>query len=314
MPIEEIKTKNLRWINITGASSLKSSEIKYLKTNFKFHPLNLKDCVIRGQRPKTDEYRDHLFLVLLFPYYNRKIKTIRSAEIDFFVGKNYIITVHDNQLNDIVMLYNHLKKSKNSREKNEFLSNNVIIILYNILNRIIMDRFPILDHISMDIHEIEKNMFAGKEKDMVQNVLNTRINIVNFRKAMQAHKNVLKKLEVANRNIKLFEPVKANIYFNSLIDKAKEIWDSLESFKESIDALHGTNESLISFRLNQIMKTFTSISVVIFVLTLVATLLGLGLNNTPLINLPFAFWIIILLEIIVATLVFSFFKRKKWLE
>ncbi len=313
MPIEEIRAKTRRWINITNAKDLNSPEIAYLKKNFNLHPINLEDCVSIGQRPKIDTYKDSFFVVLLYPVYNRKTGEIIPAEIDFFVGKGYMITVHDNKLQTIIRSFNHLKKQKNKREMTEYLSNNVMIMLYEQLSRLLGHCFPMLDHISVDIHKAERSIFQGREKILVEQILGSRRNIVNFRKSMSAHKNILKKLQNANRELKLFDPVKADIYYDSLIDKSKDVWESLESFKESIEALHDTNESLISFRLNQIMKNFTVISVIIFVLTLVATILGLELHATPFINWPFAFWIIILLEFVVAMIVFKFFKRKKWL-
>lgn len=312
MPITELKAKNFKWINITGAKDLLGPEIKYLKTNFNFHQINLKDCVIDGQRQKIDEHKEHFFIVLLYPVFNRKTREIEPVEIDFFISKNYIITVHNNKLVPILQFFNHLKKDKYKREREELLSNNVIVILYNVLNRLICHCFPMLDHISRDIHNIERQMFGGQEMEMAKEILITRRNIVDFRKIMQTHKNIMKKIEKANSRLNLFEMEKADIYLNNLIESSKEIWDFLDSFKESIEALHGTNESLLSYRLNQIMKTFTSISVIIFLLTLVGTLFGIQAKQTPFIHWPFGFWIILLIEIITGFIFYSFFKRKKW--
>ncbi|XOU94594.1 MAG: magnesium transporter CorA family protein [Candidatus Kerfeldbacteria bacterium] len=313
MPINEIRAKNIRWIDVTDVRKSDGPEIKFLKKNFNFHPINLEDCITNGQRPKIDVYKDHIFLVMLYPLYNRKTGEITAVEIDFFISKHYIITIHDKKLDTIVSHFNHLKKSVHHNEKNEFLSNNVIIVLYEMLNKLVGHCFPMLDHISVDIHKTEKLIFRGKEKDMVGKILASRRNVVNFRRSMQAHKNIIKKLEAANKQLQFFDVSKSNIYFNSLIDKVKEIWDTLDSFKESIEAVNDTNESLISFRLNHIMKTFTVISVVIFVLTLVATLLGIGAPGTPIIEWEFGFVALLVLEIFVAILVFSFFKRRKWL-
>jgi len=313
MPIEEIKTKNLRWINVTDVNDTTCPEIKYLKTNFNFHPLNLKDCVIDGQRPKIDDHRNHFFMVLLYPIYNRKTREIESAEIDIFVCKNYIITVHNNKLLPMVRLFNHLKKNKYKKEKDEYLSNNVTLVLHDFLNKLICHCFPMLDHISMDIHNIEKEIFKDREAQMVKEILITRRNIVSFRKIMQAHKNILKKLEKSNQAIQLFDSEKAQFYFNNLIEKSKEIWDTLDSAKESIEALYGTSESLISHRLNEIMRTFTSISVIIFVLTLIATLFSINAMHTPFIKQPNAFWIILFIELIVGFIIFYYFRKRKWL-
>ncbi len=314
MAMEEIRSKHLRWINITGVNDLNAPEIKYLKKNFDFHLLNLKDCIISGQRPKIEEYEKYLFLVFLFPYYNRKTREIQPAEVDFFVSKDYIISVHENQLSEIVGLFNHLKKAKNLQEREELLSNNAIIFLYTMLKKLLSYCLPILDHLSIDINKIEKHIFNGQEKNMVQEILITRRNIVNFRKIMVAHKNVIKKLKEANHSLKIFDPEKADVYLNNLIEHTKEIWDSLESSREAIEALRDTNESLISFRLNEIMKTFTIISVVIFILTLIATILAIKAPGTPIVHWPLGFWMIIVLEISIALLVVRFFKNRRWLE
>ncbi len=314
MAIQELKAKQMRWVSLTNVRQISDPEISFIKKNFKCHPINLKDCIINGQRPKIDIYDDYLFLVMLFPLYNRPTGEIISAEIDFFVGKDYLVMVHDGKLEPVVRLFNHLKKNGREKERDEFLNRNIILILHDLLNMLLMHTFPMLDHISLDIHQTEKRIFRGKEKEMVGAILATRRNIVNFRKFMQAHKNILKKLEHANRDLNLYEPNKADVYFNSLIDRSKEIWDSLDSFKESIDALYDTNESLISFNLNQIMKMFTSISVVIFILTLVATLFSTNLKHTPLMQTNGGFWWLIIIEIVVASIAIFIFKKRRWME
>ena len=213
MPINEIRAKNIRWIDVTNIQKNDSPEIKYLKKNFNFHPINLEDCIINGQRPKIDIYKDYLFLVMLYPIYNRRTGEITAAEIDFFINKHYIITIHDSKLETVVSHFNHLKKRQNSHEKNEFLSNNVMIVVYEILNKLVNHCFPMLDHISLDIHKTEKLIFRGREKDMVGKILASRRNVANFRRSMQAHKNILKKLEQANRQLNFFDD-KKQIYIS----------------------------------------------------------------------------------------------------
>lgn len=312
MPIRETRNHELRWINITGLKSLQDPEVRYLEEHFRFHPLTLQDCVNVGQRPKIERYRDHLFLVLLYPVYNRKLRAIEPAEVDFFVGRDFLISVHDEKLPPLVELFRKLEGDE--RLRIDLLGQNVVFALYEILSRLLNYCFPMLDHVSRDLREIERKIFEGQDRTMVEEILIGRRNVVEFRKTMQAHKNVLKKLEEANEKIGFFDHEKAKVYFENLIERTKEIWDTLESFKESIEAIQETNESLISFRLNRIMKTFTSISVVVFILTLVATLFGIGVAGTPLVGFPFAFWAILALEALVALLVVAFFRRKRWLQ
>lgn len=305
--IQQIKFKNFTWTNIIQA---KGKEIEYLRENFDFHPLDLEDCLSPAQRPKLDEYTHYLFLILTFPFYEVKNREIIASEIDFFIGPNYLVTLTDGRLTSLINLFRQCQVNDFLREK--YLSGGVMQLLYEILNKLQIYCYPMLDHISHDIDKLEKAIFSGYEKKMVQEILIIKRNIVNFRKSMQAHKNVIKKL--IGKSNKYFIPQESTVYFTNIVEQTKEIWDILESQKETIEALHNTNESLISFRLNDIIKILTIISVTLLPITLVASIFGMNTaGGMPLINHPYGFWIVIEIMIIIMLFLVLFFKRKKWL-
>jgi magnesium transporter len=307
MSLAEIRSKNLRWVNIVRPEK---NNIDYLRNNYPFHPLNLEDCLVCGQRPKIENYPKYFFLVLLFPVYNRQTREIEPSEVDFFVGEDYLITVHDDKLMPFWNFYHQFKEEK---VKNEIFSKGPGFLLYQILDKLFYYCYPMLDHISIDIRNIEKHIFGGSDKKMVSEILIIRRNITDFRKIMQAHKNTLKKLSVRIKEDSGGKNPQQTIYYNDLIELTKEIWDHLESFKESIEALQQTNESLISNRLNDIMKTFTTISVIIFILTLIASIFSINAGGTPLISHPLAFWFILAILFVTALVSWQLFKKKKYL-
>ena len=184
-------------------------------------------------------------------------------------------------------------------------------LLYEILNRLQNYCYPMLDHISTDIETIEKNIFKGYERSMVKEILIVRQNIVNFRKTMQAHGAVLKKL-IAKKT-KYFIPNSIEMYYANILEQTSDIWDILNNQKETIEALHNTNESLISFRLNDIMKLLTIMSVIIIPGNLIASLFGMNTVFTPLVHHPNGFFIIVLSMLLIMTSLILIFKRKKWL-
>ena len=106
MAIEELRAKNFRWINLTNLKSMKGPEVQFMRKNFGFHELNLEDSLAVGQRPKIDINSKYFFLVMLYPLYDRKTGVIKLREIDFFVSKNYLITVHDNKIPIITRFFN----------------------------------------------------------------------------------------------------------------------------------------------------------------------------------------------------------------
>ncbi len=311
MPIAEVTAPSFRWVNITGATADDAPEMRYLREHYPFfHALDLKDCVSTGQRPKLELYDRYAFMVLLFPVYNRKTREIESSEIDFFIGKDFLVTVHDGKRHIVQERFDALKATVTSDAGKH---TNGLLTLADLVNLLLNACFPMLDHISMDLHAIERLIFRGKERNMVQEILITRRNVVDFRKIMQAHKNTIKKLEYANRRLDIAPVDQAVAVLDNAVERSKEIWDSLEAFKEAVEALQATNESLISFRLNDIMKTYTTISVVIFTLTLVSTIFAARLPHNPLDETPYGFYYMLALLVIIGVSAISIFKWRRWL-
>lgn len=113
--IQQIEVHGLTWINVTRVGH---DEIKYLEETFKFHPLHLADCLSPMQRPKLDAKHNYLFMVLLFPIYRRKTREIIPAEVDFFIGPNYLVTVHNNELSSLINFFNLCQISNSEQKKN----------------------------------------------------------------------------------------------------------------------------------------------------------------------------------------------------
>jgi len=305
--IQQLKYKSLTWINITNPTA---KEIEYLRDNFDFHPLDFEDCLSPAQRPKLDEYSHYIFMILTFPYYDRIKRRITASEVDFFIGPNYIITLNDGLLSPIINLFRQCQVNEFLREK--YMENGNLQLLHELLNKLQTYCFPIIDHINHDIDEMEKIIFSGNEKKMVEEILIIKRNIVNFRNIMQAHKNIIKKL--ISLSNKYFIPSESIVYLANLLERTKDIWDILEGQKETIEALHNTNESLISFRLNDIMKTLTIFSVIVFPLTLLAAIFGMNImGGMPFLNSRYGFWLIIVIMLTGCLCMLWFFKKKKWL-
>jgi len=304
-----IKSSQLTWLNIVNASE---KEIDYLRKKFKFNGLDLTDAYAHrhAQRPKLNISPNYFFLVILFPVYNRKTREIIPAEIDIFATKDHLITIHYGQLKPLIDFFNNCNENK--AEKEIYLNESPAMLLYEILERIYVSLFPMLDHISIDINNIEKNIFAGKEREMVKEILVVKRNIVYFRKIMQIHRLILQKL-IAPK-ITFFDPEKeTGLYYQDLIDHTQNIWDILENYQQTIDALEDTNSSLVSFKLNDIMRTLTIFSVIVFPLTLMAAIFGMNVSHMPIAGNPFDFWKILSLMMLASLCMFLYFRHKRWI-
>lgn len=303
--IDIIKFTDFRWYNITDNSD---TEIQYLRENFEFTEADLESSQPPLQRPKIIKNPNYIFMILLFPYYDHDTHEVKISEIDFFLAPGYLITMSDGKLDHLSELFT---KYSDSHDTSNDFGTPLVNLLYEIIDGQQSACFPMLNHVGLDIDEVEDRIFMNHEKGTIRDILLIKRNIVNFRKAMQAHKNVLKKLLLFSANV--FETRHITMYFQNLIEQTKDIWDLLENYNETIKALHHTNESLSTFQLNQTMKTLTIFSMVIFSLTLLAAIFSMGVEGIPFTDHPDGFWIIMMLMFAGSIMLLSFFKLRRWL-
>lgn len=308
--IQWIRGKSLKWISINNPGK---KEVKYLRDHFNFNDSDLEDVISKAQRSKVNRYADHLFIVLLFPVFDRTSQSIEMTEVDFFVSRDFIITIHRGDLAPITQLFSLCKL--NSREKKVCFGGGVATLLFQLLDRLWNYTFPMLDHISLSINDIEHKIFSGEAKQLLKDILRVRQNIIAFRTIMQPHRNVLLKLIESHSSkhlLQILQTAEDEVRFRDLTDRVKEIWETLSALKENIEALAGTNQSLISFRTSNIMKTLAIISAVAFPMSVTTSLFGTNARHLPFMGEPWDFWFIVFLLSIVFFVMMMFFYKKKW--
>ncbi len=298
---------NLTWVKIKKP---RKKEIQYLQKNFKFSMMHLNDCLPPLQSPRLIEHQDYLFMILTFPVYHAKSRKIVPVEVDFFIGKNYLVTCQEHAFFPIDDLFNKFQKKKKLDDK---LGSHPGTLLYEILTVALDNAFPMISHINNDIEELEDRIFkVTRRRDVIRDILIVRRNIVSFRKSIQAHKSIIRKMLEKAKELNMFPTKRLESYFINLVDDLKEVWDTLENYSDTIKALFETNESMYSQRLNSIIKTLTIFSVIVFPLTLLAAVFGMN-TEMPLVETPYAFWKIVGLMGAGTLLMLAIFKKKHWI-
>lgn len=305
--ISEIQNNGLLWVNVTQPEE---KILRAAQKRFNLADQDIKESLPTFQRPKFVKREGYYFLVLHFPVFDRKTRRLGFTEVDFFLNGHSLITVHDNSLQVIENFFNECQKD--SALAGKCFQGTAAKIFFELLTRLLDSVFPILLHVNDDINSVDKILFTKMpDRKMAEEILRLKTNVVTFRRAMQGHKTVLDHLITSGgRDLDLSS---YQTYINSTREHVNEIWHTLESQKESVDALHETNESVVGLRMNEIMRTLTIISVITFPLTLVATLFSIQASNTPLVATPFGFWKITGLIAVGAILMFLVFKKKKWM-
>ena len=303
----EIQHGGLLWVNVTEPEE---KVLRSVQKRFLLADQDTKESLPSFQRPKFVKRDGYYFIVLHFPVFNKKTRRLGFTEVDFFLNGQNLITIHDNSLPIIDSFLSECQKNSASRDK--YFQGTAASIFFELLSRLLDATFPILLHVNDDINAVDKILFTKiPDRQTVEEILRLKTNVVTFRRAMQGHKTVLERLiSSAGRELDLQS---YQSYINYAREHVGEIWHTLESQKEGVDALHETNESVVGLRMNEIMKTLTIISVITFPLSLVATVFAVHATGTPIISSEFGFWKVVGLVTAGALLMLVVFKRKKWM-
>jgi magnesium transporter len=306
--IKSVVWEKLTWINIEQPTE---AETQYLAEHYPFHRLDLDDCLSKVQLPKIDEYEEYFFMVFHFPVFNREARVTTASQVSIFIGENYLITLHQGDLKPLVTLFRACETNENTRE--ESMGRGSGYLLYVVLDRLVNYCFPILKRIGENIEEVEDRIFAGSPRGTVADVAVLRRDIISFRRIVKPQTEAVETLEQKEWPVFTEDP---EIYFGDIADHLRKIRDTLEDYKEVVEGLSDTNNALISFRINDVLRVLTILATTGTVLTLVASFYGM---NVPLPGGANAggsalTWIILLLVMLamMASMLY-FFHRKHWL-
>jgi magnesium transporter len=304
--VEQIDSAGLRWVNIEHPGAL---ERAWLEEHFDFHALDLEDVLSRNQRPKIDVYDDYLFIVLHLPVFDRAAKRLGAGELDIFVGPDYMVTIPNQPLQPVEYLFERCRSKEELRE--QLFSRGSGYLMYRLVDDSFDYCFPMLRKIGNKLDALEDDIFEERADEVVRDISNVKQEIINFRKVIRPQRPVLRDLEKVKQRY-LAPDFDLEIYFDDIVDSHERIWDMLENYKEVIEALEETNESVISHRLNDILKVLTSISVVILPLTLIASIWGMNVRVPGQDNLT-AFYVVIACMFLILVGMVSWFKKRGWL-
>jgi magnesium transporter len=302
----ELSAAGLTWIHLDAPSAPRASE---LATRFGWHPLDVEDVLSKRQRPKVDEYAEdgYLFSVLHFPVYDKAVQRLNAAELDVFLGPDYLVTLPAVELLPVTRLFRRCEEDADFRE--QLFSKGSGRLLYELLDDLFDYCFPILDKIGYKLDSLEDDVFEGRSEEVVRDISNVKQEIISYRKIIKPERATLRVLE---RHVERFLPEELELYFDDIVDAAERIWDILDNYKEVVEALEDTNESVISHRQNDILRVLTVFSVVLLPLTLITGFFGMNLDF-PGYGTVWAFWTVFAVMAIVLVGMVGFFRFKRWL-
>jgi magnesium transporter len=300
-----IDSSGIRWLDLERP---READREWLEREFGFHPLAIEDVASRNQRPKLDAYDEYLFLVLHFPVFDKAAGRLLTVELDAFVGPDFVITLPDGPLPPIAAMFERYRQNDELRES--VFSKGPGYLLYKIVDTAVDASFPQLRRMGEKLDRLEDDIFEGRSAEIVRDISNVKQEIINFRRIMRPMRAVLRDLE---RTKQRYLTDELDVYFDDITDAAERIWDLLENYKEVVEGLEDSNESVLSHRLNESLRVLTAFSVALLPLTLLASIFGMNVPLPGIEETAIEFWAIIALMAATLAGVLYFFRKRGFL-
>ena len=304
MSVKQIKQADLTWTNI---SSVNDEALLFLKKNFKFHQLDIEDIKSESQNPKLDTYKDYLFLVVHFPQWKDGNKRVLAHEIDIFVGPNYLITIQHGKNKDIKDFF--YKSMNNRKTGNEWIHKSSGYLLYKILEELFSQSRTMIDNLGKQISNVENEVFDDKpDKNIIHELAIYRRNVLNLKRILDPQRFIISSL---SNTRKTFLDESLSPYFDDIKDFLDKLWVIVDTYKEILEGLHITVESIINQKTNKIITLLTVISVSLLPLTLLSGIYGMNIEGLPYAHSPAFVWgLFLAITSFILFLIFVMKKRK----
>lgn len=315
--IETIQSENFEWIDVQNPDR---KDIEELAEKYNFNTLNIEDCMTRFELPKLDSYNEHFFVILHFPPLSQKIGISKNSQLSIFVGRNFLVTIHQGDLKPLVELVDICKTDSDQQRRKRLLEKSSGHLLHEIIDVLVDDLLHTSRKIIANLDELEDRVF-DEAKPVARSIALLRREINRLRRIV----NPLKKfvLEIA-KNVKKFSERKdeeLTLYFDDVIDHIDKVIETLEESRETMEIYKDTDFVLSTEKTNKVLGLLTIIFTLAIPSTVIGTFYGMnislpgGAGDSLMILGPYTMFIfIILASSVPAIMMFAYFKKLGWIS
>ena len=316
--MEVMQEEKFVWIDLQNPDR---NDVEKLAEKYNFNALNIEDCMTKFELPKLDSYNDHFFVILHFPPLAQKVGISKNSQLSIFLGKDFIVTVHQGDLKPLVELVEICKTGSDQQRKSRLLGKSSGLLLHEIIDVLVDDLLHTSRKIIANLDEMEDRVF-DETKPVARSIALLRREINRLRRIA----NPLKKfvLEIA-KNIKRFserEDEELALYFDDVIDHIDKVIETLEESRETMEIYKDTDFVLSTEKTNKVLAVLTIIFTLAIPSTVIGTFYGMNVNlpgagmgdNSMVFGTFTTFIVIILASAIPAIMMFTYFKKLGWIN
>ena len=298
--LKKFRYKEVTWLDLESPTPAETAE---LGKAYDLHPTLLAELERPSPRPKLELFNQCVYLILHFPGAGSDVQ-----EVDFIIGQNFIITTHYalvNPLNDFAKIFEAdltLKRHPDQLHAG-FLFFYILKEIYNTLG-------ADLNFINDRLRQVEQKVFSGREREVVTELAEINRRLLDFRWSLQSHREILAALGEPGEEM---FGAKFRYYLQTIQGEHERVWRSVENNRATFFDLRETNDSLLSIKTNETMRTLTVGAFVLLQMTIIAQLFGISTNYIPLANHRLVFPIVVGLTLIASFATYLVARLKKWI-
>jgi magnesium transporter len=291
------------WINIDGLHDV--ALIEKIGKQFGLHPLILEDIVNTGQRPKLEDFEDHIFIVLKMLYYNKDKNELEAEQVSLIFGENFVISFQERVGDIFDPIRERIRQNKGRVRKAA-----ADYLAYALIDSIVDNYFVVLEQMGERIEDTEQELAANPTLETLQTIRAFKKEMVFLRKSIWPLREVASALERGESSL-INEST--GIYLRDVYDHTIQIIDTVESYRDMLSGMLDVYLSSISNKMNEVMKVLTIFAAIFIPLTFIAGIYGMNFAFMPELGWRWGYFGALLVMAIVAAVMIVYFKRKRWL-
>jgi magnesium transporter len=309
MPTLLADTNLFLWVDLEKPSAQETKEV--LEQIFHFHPLSIEDCVKASPSPKVEEYSPkegdmftpYLFIVIHAVDYSRKDGRFATSELNFFLGKNFLVTFHEEPLRSVTIVE---ERACNGTVN---IARAPDRVAHSLLDNLVDNYKPALDELSMEIAELEQLALQKPNKDTLNKLLQIKKEVLHLRQIIGPQREVLSRF--AQGEFKLVRPHLVP-YFRDVYDSLYHIGEIAQGYTDSLTGILQVYLNMSSNQTGEVVKLLTLITVITTPLMMVGTWYGMNFKDMPELDARHAYPIAAGIMVLSTVATYLYFKKKKW--
>lgn len=296
-----LEPQNVIWADVSDPTS---KDFEDLAEEFGFHHLSIEDCRNEHQRPKVEEFTGYYFLVLYEAQLAGPNDRLELRELNIFLGKNYLVTVHSRPIRAIETA---------GRLWTEWVDRSdqgAGVVAYLLIDAIVDDYLPLLDIVSEHMDNLEDSIFGEWRAEVIEEIFGIKKKLLYLRRAITPLRDVFNTL--LRREQPIF-PRETHVYFQDVYDHLIRVADTIDTLRDMLSSTMDAYLSVSGNRMNKIMKRLTSIATILMSVTLVAGIYGMNFDLIPELKWRYGYVYALLSMVGIGVALYAYLKKVNWI-